>query len=78
MSISNKTLEAIEEKRKWELREKELNQRLRSIDLEKKSCLERIKTLKDEINACENSIFTMTKGSRDMPRQAQRMDDIIR
>ncbi|MFO8110056.1 MAG: hypothetical protein R6U17_06005 [Thermoplasmata archaeon] len=78
MSKSNKTLVAIEEKRKWKMREKELLKRIEAVNNEKKRYIERIKVLKEEMKECDSSIFAMSKATRDIPHDTKRVDDIIR
>jgi len=75
---SNKTLVAIEERRKWEKREKELLEKLKTIRQKKESYLKRIKKLKSQIKKYEQSIYVSSKDSRDISKEIQRPDDIVR
>ncbi len=78
MVKSNKTLVAIEERRKWEKREKELLEKLKTIRQKKESYLKRIKKLKSQIKKYEQSIYVSSKDSRDISKEIQRPDDIVR
>ncbi len=78
MSSSDKTLMAIEEKRRWEERELELLRRIESIRKEKHELKKKVKNLKDEITSLEETLMTLTKDERDFTSSIERMGDSVR
>ncbi len=60
-----KALMAIEEKEKWEEREKKILEELKQLKERKKELKEESKKLKDKINECENALRSMDIANRD-------------
>lgn len=58
-----KALMAIEEKEKWEEREKEVLQELEQVKEKKKQLKKKSRKLKERINECENVLRSMSPAS---------------
>nr|AGF92966.1 hypothetical protein FLSS-6_0021 [uncultured organism] len=65
MVETEKTLMAIEEKKKWEEREEEILEHLEELREKKKKLQERADTLQNRIRECQDTLRSLTRGGKE-------------
>lgn len=75
MVETEKTLMAIEEKKKWEEREEEIFEQLKEVREKKEQLKERADTLQNRIRECQDTLRSLTHGSEENGIKAEGLKD---